>query len=87
MVLRHDYGVEMRENGYGEMVEASNNGRIFIFTDEASPGIIHIFALQKTGFHLMRTVDIKDTIKEYAKQNIHHQVTEEDKVKASILSK
>jgi len=77
----------MRENGYGKMVEASNNGRIFIFTDEAAPGIIHIFALQCSGFHLMRTINIKDTIKEYAKQNIQHQVTEEDKVKALLLSK
>jgi hypothetical protein len=87
MVLRHEFGTQMQENGYGKMVEASNNGRIFIFADETKPGIMHIFALQKTGFHLMRTVNLIYAIKEYAKQNIQHQVTEEDKVAAHVLSK
>ena len=72
MILRHEYGTEMKEKGYGKMVEASNNGRIFIFADETKPGIMHIFALQKTGFHLMRTLNLIYAIKEYAKQNIQH---------------
>ena len=53
----------MEAEGYGKMVEASNNGRIFIFAEETKPGIMHIMALQKTGFHHMRTINLHNAIK------------------------
>ena len=51
LIKRHAYKKQMEDNGYGHMVEASNSGRFFIFSDEENkPGIIHILVLQQSGF-------------------------------------
>jgi len=48
---------------------------------------MHIFALQKSGFHLMKTINLYHSIKAYSKANIEHQVGDQDKEDAYKLSK
>lgn len=52
---------------YGEPIQVSANGLIFIFHKEEKKDQIHIFKLTKDGFIYQKSIDIEQEIFKYIK--------------------